>query len=188
MHQTFPCPRCGAANVIGRNFCIACGVKLIAICPYCGADINPASKYCGNCGAELIGAMQQRSTSVVQKTGNDTDQPSREEITVALIRFAAARAAEGKNRSQVADELARQGIPYDIAAEVVNRVFEYRAELHGKEGGKQMGCGLLMLIVGGIITGVSYLAAHQDGTYILTYGLIIIGLINLIIGFIRWLR
>ena len=103
------------------------------------------------------------------------------------MRFAAEKAAEGKNRSQVADELTRKGAPYDLAAEVVKRVFEYRSELKRKEGGKSIGCGLLMLIVGGIVTGLTYSAASGGGTYIVTTGLFIVGGITLIVGLYKWL-
>ncbi|MFQ5826521.1 MAG: hypothetical protein ACE5IA_04095, partial [Dehalococcoidia bacterium] len=101
--------------------------------------------------------------------------------------FAAENAAEGKKRSEVADELARKGVPYDIAAQLVNRVFEYRSELKRRGGGKQIGCGLLMLVVGGIITGITYAAASGGGAYIITTGLFIVGGINLLIGLYRWL-
>ena len=116
-----------------------------------------------------------------------SEEPTEEDVLIGLMRFAAERAAEGKNRSQVADELARQGVPYDVAAEIVKRVFEYRSELKRKEGGKAIGCGLLMLIVGGIITGLTYAAALGGGTYIVTTGLFIVGGITLIVGLYKWL-
>ena len=120
----------------------------------------------------------------------ESESPTEEEVLIGLMRFAAEKAAEGKKRSQVADELTRKGVPYDVAAQVVSRVFEYRSELKRKAGGKQIGCGFLMLIVGGIITGISYWAASGvlgGGTYIVTTGLFIVGGINLLIGIIRWL-
>ena len=117
-----------------------------------------------------------------------TEETTQEDIIIALVRFAAEKAAEGKKRSEVADELTRQGVPYDIAAEVVNKVFEYRSELKRKEGGKSIGCGLLMLLVGGIITGVTYLFALEvGGTYFVTTGLFIVGGITLLVGFFRWI-
>jgi hypothetical protein len=97
-----------------------------------------------------------------------------------LINFAAEKASEGKKRSEVADELTRIGVPYPIAAEVVKRVFQYRSSLKRKEGGIQIGLGLLMLIVGGIILAVT------DGGLIMI-GLLILGGITLLVGFFRWL-
>lgn len=109
-----------------------------------------------------------------------TEELTLEEIIIGLARLAAEKAAEGKKRSEVADDLTRQGVPYDIAAEVVNRVFEYRSELKRKEGGKSIGCGLLMLIVGGIIWAIT-------GGGIIMVGLLIIGGITLLVGFFRWI-
>ena len=117
----------------------------------------------------------------------ETEEPTREEILVGLMRLAAQKAAEGKNRSQVADELTRNGVPYDVAAQIVSKVFDYRSEFKRKEGGKQIGCGLLMLIVGGIVTGLTYAAAEGGGTYFVTTGLFIAGGITLIVGLYKWL-
>lgn len=124
-----------------------------------------------------------------------TEYPSQEEdetltedeVIIGLMRFAAGEAAKGKKRSQVADELTQQGVPYDVAAQIVKRVFEYRSELKRKEGGKAIGCGLLMLIVGGVVTGVTYASASGGGTYIVTTGLFIVGGITLIVGLYKWL-
>ena len=109
-----------------------------------------------------------------------TEETTDEDIIIALVRFAAEKAAEGKKRSEVADELTRQGVPYDIAAEVVNKVFDYRSELKRKEGGKSIGCGLLMLIAGGIIWAIT------DGGFIMI-GLFIFGGLTLLVGFFRWI-
>ena len=120
----------------------------------------------------------------------ETEQPTEENIIVGVMRFAAEKAAEGKNRTQVADELARMGVPYDVAAEVVKRVFEYRSAVRSREGKKSIGCGLAMLIVGGLVTGITYLAASgpEGGTYLVTTGLFICGAITLVVGIVQYLR
>lgn len=107
-----------------------------------------------------------------------------EEIMIRLMRSAAEKADEGKTKSQVADELTKEGIPYDIATQVRDGVFAYRR----KEGTKAIGCGLLMLIVGGLLTGLSYLAASgpQGGTYFVTIGLFIVGGLTLLTGLYKW--
>ena len=118
---------------------------------------------------------------------SEPEAPTEEQVMVALMRFAAEEAAKGRKRSQVADELTRKGVPYDIAAQIVETVFGYRSELKRKEGLKGIGCGLIMLVVGGIITAITYSAASGGGTYIVTTGLFIVGAITLIVGFIRWI-
>ncbi|MEA5060370.1 MAG: zinc ribbon domain-containing protein [Candidatus Pelethousia sp.] len=49
-----PCPACGTMNSEDKNFCQACGAKLITVqrCTSCGADIAPGVRFCGECGAE----------------------------------------------------------------------------------------------------------------------------------------
>ncbi|MBI4333343.1 MAG: hypothetical protein HY673_18925 [Chloroflexi bacterium] len=59
-----------------------------------------------------------------------------------------------------------------------------------RPGLKLIGCGVLMLIVGGIITGLTYAAASrhpEGGIYIVTRGLFFWGVINIIIGIVKWL-
>lgn len=75
-------------------------------------------------------AFKDRYQSKVSKGA----EPSAEEIVVGLMQLAAEKAAEGKSKSQVADELTREGVPYDLAAQVTDRVFAYRSEFKRKEG------------------------------------------------------
>lgn len=56
---------------------------------------------------------------------------------------------------------------------------------HGAAG--RIGCGVLMLVIGGIVTGVTYSAAEGGGTYVITTGLFIVGGITLISGLYKWL-
>jgi uncharacterized membrane protein YvbJ len=49
-----------------------------------------------------------------------------------------------------------------------------------------MGCGVVLLAVGGIITWATYSAASGGGTYVVTTGLFIVGGIALLRGLWRW--
>jgi len=115
---------------------------------------------------------------------------SDEELMANLFRFAAERAAAGENRLEVEEELANRGVPYEVAHAITERVFEYRSGLRGKEGKKSMGCGLAMLVVGGLITWITYSAASGPGggTYFVTIGLFIAGIVNLVRGIIQYFR
>jgi hypothetical protein len=145
-------------------------------CPTCGGQVAFGTRFCGNCGVQLNWPTQQYI------------QEQRDDVMVSLINFASEKAAEGKKRSEVADELTRMGVPYPVAGEVVKGVFEHRSKLKRKEGGKAMGCGLLMLIVGGVITLVSYrMAEGTGGMFFVMWGLIGIGVITMLVGFFRWL-
>ena len=48
--RTFTCPKCGSQNVIGQQFCGACGQMFQYNCPQCGAVVAAGSKSCPNCG------------------------------------------------------------------------------------------------------------------------------------------
>ena len=67
---------------------------------------------------------------------------------VFRTRYPSQEAIKGKKRSGVADELTRRRVPYDMATQIVNKIFEYRSELGREESGWTIGCNLLMLIVG----------------------------------------
>ena len=48
--RTFTCPKCASQNVIGQQFCGACGQMFQYNCPQCGAVVAACSKSCPNCG------------------------------------------------------------------------------------------------------------------------------------------
>jgi poly(A) polymerase Pap1 len=114
-------------------------------------------------------------------------QEQQEDAMASLISFVAEKAAEGKKRNEVVDELTRMGVPYPVAAEVSSGVFGHVSKLKRKAGGKQIGYGLLMLVVGGTVTGISYAVAEPGGVFFATIGLFIAGVITFIIGLFRWL-
>src|ERR1700752_708068 len=49
------CGTCGAANVIGSDYCSSCGANLRVglTCPSCGAKLKEASRFCNKCGKSL---------------------------------------------------------------------------------------------------------------------------------------
>ncbi|MBA7676802.1 hypothetical protein ES703_85047 [subsurface metagenome] len=96
--------------------------------------------------------------------------------------FAAEKVVEGQDRSQVIDALYGKGVPYDVASEIVDGVLEYKSAVVRKGGAKSIGCGVLMLIVGGIITGLTYTAAAGGGYYFVTTGLFIAGVLAVLRG------
>ena len=107
------------------------------------------------------------------------------EVIASLLTFADERAARGKNKSQIADELTRQRVSHDMAAKVIETVFEYRSEFkrRRKEAIRLIKYGVI-LIVGGIVTRIIYLLVASAGlTPIVIYtGLLIGGVITLVIG------
>jgi curved DNA-binding protein CbpA len=148
-------------------------------------DINEAYE-------TLCDSIKRKQYDIVYKKKFGTQETEEaektdEQIIINAMRYVAEEAERGLNRNQIVEKLIKNGWSYDIAVQIVVRVFEYRSEIKRKAGGKQIGCGLLMLIIGGIITWLTYEAASEGGTYIVTTGLFIVGGITFIIGFFRWL-
>src|SRR5262249_55228518 len=47
------CFKCGD-NRVGRKFCAKCGGPLARLCPKCGASNEPGEDFCGECGTSLV--------------------------------------------------------------------------------------------------------------------------------------
>jgi len=58
--QIFLCHKCGAQNVVGQQFCQACGEKFQYNCPYCGVVVDPTMVTCPNCRKGLEWPTPQR--------------------------------------------------------------------------------------------------------------------------------
>lgn len=111
------------------------------------------------------------------------DEPvTEEEIIINLMGFAAEKVAEGQDRLQIINEMHREGVPHQLASGIVDSFLQYKSTVVRKGGAKSIGCGLLMLIVGGIITGVTYTAAAGGGYYFVTIGLFIAGVLAVLRG------
>ena len=60
MQQIFPCPTCGAQNVIGQEFCQACGQRFEYNCPHCGAVVDSTLVNCPACRESLYWPTPQK--------------------------------------------------------------------------------------------------------------------------------
>ncbi|MBL7062224.1 MAG: zinc ribbon domain-containing protein [Dehalococcoidia bacterium] len=60
MQQVFPCPACGAQNVVGQEFCQSCGQRFQYNCPYCGAIVDATLINCPGCRESLNWPTPQR--------------------------------------------------------------------------------------------------------------------------------
>jgi hypothetical protein len=67
LHQTFPCPKCGAQIAIGQNFCGTCQQRFEYRCRHCGTTISNSSGFCTNCGGKLS-HVPERTHPTAQKT------------------------------------------------------------------------------------------------------------------------
>jgi predicted RNA-binding Zn-ribbon protein involved in translation (DUF1610 family) len=60
MQQVFPCPKCGAQNVVGQEFCQSCGQRFQYNCPHCGAVVDATLINCPGCRESLNWPTPQR--------------------------------------------------------------------------------------------------------------------------------
>lgn len=60
---------------------------------------------------------------------------------------------------------------------------QQQAEARRRQGGRELGIGLLLLVIGIVVTAATYSAAQDTGgRYVLAYGPIVIGIINIFRG------
>lgn len=111
-------------------------------------------------------------------------EPSAEESVQAIYNFAAGLMQENKSYSQIVDRLLEAGLERDTAHRVVTELEEARSEALREAGKKNMLYGALWCIGGIIVTAVSYSAATGPGggTYIVTWGAIVVGAIQFFQG------
>lgn len=77
--QIFLCPTCGAQNVVGQQFCQACGQKFDYNCPYCGFVVDPTLVTCPGCRGALNWPTPQRVKAFPKQTSTYQEQERDEE-------------------------------------------------------------------------------------------------------------
>lgn len=108
-----------------------------------------------------------------------------EEAINAIYEYAANMHIEQKmEKNAVIQQLVADGLDYESATVVVDNI---RASCR-KELGKALFFSLLWLIGGIVVTVVSYNAAKDGGTYYVTWGAILYGLVTSIMNFCRLTR
>jgi hypothetical protein len=60
MQEIFLCPTCGAQNLVGQEFCQACGQRFQYNCPYCGAIVDSTLINCPKCRERLYWPTPQK--------------------------------------------------------------------------------------------------------------------------------
>ena len=130
---------------------------------------------------------QSTPVPVVTTTPSYETDWQRQDLS-GLFQYAAMELANKKSSKAVEKALVSRGATLETAKAVVKDAdYAVRKARSGKYK-KQMTSGLAVLIVGLIFTCGSYAIADSfNGKFVLFYGAIFVGLINLVIGFFGWL-
>ncbi len=104
---------------------------------------------------------------------------------VSLPQTIATAIGRGKSRKEIVTALINSGINAAEAESMVNyAVSAHKGEIR-KGAAKQLGIGVLMLVVGVMITAATYSMASNGGMYVVAYGPIIFGAISVLRGLFR---
>jgi len=106
----------------------------------------------------------------------------------ALYKFAAMELAKKQSTQVVVRKLTDQGVTPAVANKIVNETQKLFKRANADKYKKRMTRGLLWTVVGIILTcGTMAFASNLGGKYILFYGAIIYGIIDLLVGLVGWL-
>jgi len=111
-----------------------------------------------------------------------------DEIVNELVNYTALQMAEGKSRSAVRSSLVAHGVPEEAAAQLVAAVHGGQKRAARLSGAKMLAAGVGLAALGGGITVVTYVVTYcvaVGKTYVVTWGLLVIGVIYALVGLIK---
>ena len=92
---------------------------------------------------------------------------------------------ENNRPAEVEQELVGMGWSSEDAQDLVGQVRVVKRNAVRKDGWGKVILGTVVALVGGGITGGTYLLAGPGGTYVVAWGIIIFGVVWLLIGLVR---
>ena len=111
-----------------------------------------------------------------------------EQVLHNLVAFAASEMARGLGKNRVRRHLVQQGIPEDLAKDVVDAARAQARSHAGSEGSRNLMIGLGWLALGAVITGFTYTQASSGGSYVVTTGLFAVGGIQTLLGLYHMMK
>lgn len=93
--------------------------------------------------------------------------------------------ASGKKAAAVFQNFIQRGVHPQFAQSIVEKASKTKKAAFRQGGVKLLLTGLAMLVLGIIITGVSYSAAANGGIYFVAFGPVIFGVANMFRGLVR---
>ena len=106
-----------------------------------------------------------------------------EELYANLMNYAVALHSENKATFEVKEALKEKGLPEELADKISNQSYDLYIELVNKKANKNILWGAVWLLGGLFVTIASYNSG--GGRYVLAYGAIIGGLVQLVSGFVQ---
>ena len=111
-----------------------------------------------------------------------TEQIEQQQLVRKIYEYAADLKRQGKSSKQIEEALKTQGLDNEISATVVRNIESQYAEVNKEKGRKNMIYGALWCGGGILVTAITYSSASGGGTYIITWGAIIFGAVQFIVG------
>jgi hypothetical protein len=126
------------------------------------------------------------TSAPAQQSSYETDWKKQE--LSGLFQYATMELASNKSHQAVEKLLVSRGASLEAAKIIVKDAqYAVKKARRGKYK-KQMTSGFALIIVGMVLTCGSYAIADSfNGRYFLFYGVVFVGLINLVVGFLGWL-
>ena len=108
-----------------------------------------------------------------------------ESVVQAVYGFAAQLLKQGLTQDDIKIRLMQEGLPEDAATAVIDNLMQMQMEAKRRAGRRNMVVGALWAVGGLIVTGASYAAAGAGDRYILAWGAVVFGLVQVVRGFMQ---
>jgi hypothetical protein len=113
-------------------------------------------------------------------------EPTPEQVVEAVYNFAAEQMQQGVPPPEIERNLIEQGLDADVARTVVGNLLQARSKAVKEAGQKNVLYGALWCAGGILVTVLTYSAAAEGGgTYVVAWGAILFGGIQLVRGLIQ---
>lgn len=108
-------------------------------------------------------------------------------LTEAYL-LAAEKMVEGRSVPEIRIALMGKGIPYDDATRIITEVAEARTEVDNEAAEQLIQKGVFWLLGGLFVTGFTYRVFEGGGTYIIAWGAILYGALQIVSGLLETKR
>jgi hypothetical protein len=110
------------------------------------------------------------------------DQATAQQFIQEVYQRAAKLANEGKSKDKIQTELNAMGLNQETASVVIENVFRMRKKAHREAGARNILVGAAWCVGGIAVTALTYQMASGGGTFIVAWGAILFGGIQLVKG------